>query len=88
MKPSGTASYLVQYRSLEGRSRRLVLGRVGVITPDEARMLAGDKLRQVAHGGDPSADRHLARKALTVNELAELYLREGPAEKPNKKASP
>ena len=87
MKPSGAASYLVQYRTREGRTRRLVLGRVGVITPDEARTLAGDKLMQVAHGGDPSADRHLARDALTVNELAEFYLRDGPAEKPNKKAS-
>ena len=87
VKPSGTASYLVQYRTREGRTRRLVLGRVGVITPDEARTQAGDKLKQVAHGGDPSADRHLARDALTVSELADLYLREGPAEKPNKKAS-
>jgi integrase len=87
MKPSGAASYLVQYRTREGRTRRLVLSRVGVLTPDEARTLAGDKLKQVAHGGDPSADRHLAREALTVAELADLYLREGPAAKPNKKAS-
>jgi integrase len=41
----------------------------------------------VAHGGDPSADRHRAREALTVTELADLYRREGPAAKPNKKAS-
>jgi integrase len=87
MKPSGAASYLVQYRTREGRTRRLVLGRVGILTPDEARTLAGDKLKLVAHGGDPSADRHLAREALTVAELADLYLREGPAAKPNKKAS-
>jgi len=87
MKPSGAASYLVQYRTREGRTRRLVLGRVGVLTPDEARTLAGDKLKQVAHGGDPSADRHLAREALTVTELADLYRREGPAAKPNKKVS-
>ncbi|HAH09801.1 MAG TPA: integrase, partial [Alphaproteobacteria bacterium] len=29
MKPSGAASYLVQYRTKEGRTRRLVLGRLG-----------------------------------------------------------
>jgi len=87
MKPSGAASYLVQYRTREGRTRRLVLGRVGVLTPDEARVQAGDKLKEVSLGGDPSADRHLARDALTVNELADLYLRDGPAEKPNKKVS-
>jgi hypothetical protein len=87
MKPSGAASYLVQYRTREGRTRRLVLGRVGVLTPDEARLQAGDKLKEVSLGGDPSADRHLARHALTVTELANLYLRDGPAEKPNKKVS-
>ena len=34
MKPSGAASYLVQYRTREGRTRRLVLGKVGVLTPE------------------------------------------------------
>ena len=87
MKASGAASYLVQYRTKEGRTRRLVLGRVGILTPDQARAQAADKLRQVALVGDPSADRHVAREALTVSELGELYLREGPAEKPNKKPS-
>jgi len=86
-KPSGASSYLVQYRTKEGRTRRLVLGRVGVLTPAEARDLASDKLKEVARGGDPSAERHIARKALTVNELAALYLRDGPADKPNKKTS-
>ena len=65
-KPSGVSSYLVQYRTKEGRTRRLVLGKIGVLTPDEARTLAGEKLKEVAHGGDPSADRHVAREALTV----------------------
>ena len=31
MKPSGAASYLVQYRNKEGRTRRLVIGKVGTI---------------------------------------------------------
>jgi integrase len=87
MKPSGAASYLVQYRTREGRTRRLVLGRVGVLTPDEARTRAGDALKQVALGGDPSLERHRTRDALIVDELADLYLQEGPAEKPNKKGS-
>ncbi len=86
--PGGTASYIVYYRTKEGRSRRLVIGRVGTLTPDEARAIAGDKLKDVAKGGDPSAERHRARReALTIAELAHLYLAEGPAAKPNKKAS-
>src|SRR5437868_3753623 len=39
MKPSGAASYLVQYRNKEARTRRLVLGKVGTLTPDAARTL-------------------------------------------------
>jgi integrase len=87
MKPSGAASFLIQYRTQEGRTRRLALGRVGVLTADEARKLASDKLKGVAHGGDPSAERRTARAALSVADLADLYLRDGPAEKPNKKPS-
>ena len=48
VKPSGAASYLVQYRTPEGRTRRLAFGRVGVLTPDQARKLASDKLKEVA----------------------------------------
>jgi integrase len=73
VKPSGIASYLVQYRNKEGRTRRLVLGRVGELTPSEARRLAGDKLNEARTGGDPSAERHAARAAITVSELCDLY---------------
>lgn len=74
LKPSGAASYLVQYRNKECRTRRLVLGRVGELTPDEARQLAADSLKEVRKGGDPSADRHAVRGAMTVAELCDLYL--------------
>jgi integrase len=76
MKPSGAASYLVQYRNREGRTRRLVLGKVGTLTPDQARRLAGEALAAVARGGDPSTERHTVRGGMTVSELCELYLTE------------
>jgi integrase len=74
VKPSGVASFFVQYRNKEGRTRRLVLGRVGELTPDEARRIATDKLKEARTGGDPSAERHAARAAITVSELCDLYL--------------
>ena len=64
----------MQYRNKEGRTRRLALGRVGVLTPEEARREAGDKLKATTKGGDPSAERHAARKAMTVGELCDWYI--------------
>ncbi len=74
MKPRGTASYLVQYRTPQGRTRRLAFAKSGTLTPDEARAKARRLLAQVEAGEDPSAQRHEARKALTVAQLCESYM--------------
>ena len=71
---TGAGAYLVQYRNREGRTRRLVLGKVSVLAPDEARQLAADALKAVSRGGDPSAERRAVRSAITVAELCDLYL--------------
>jgi integrase len=84
----GAKSYVLQYRTPEGRSRRLAIGRHGSPwTPEEARQRATDMLRDARKGLDPLEARAEARAALTVAGLADLYLSEGSAEKPNKKAS-
>jgi integrase len=87
--PSGRKSYVVQYKigGRGGRTRRISLGLHGKLTVDEARKKAARLLAAVADGGDPAMDRAEARQALSVADLAKLYLAEGPAEKPNKKAS-
>lgn len=79
MKPSGARTFLIQYRNSHRQTRRMVIGAVGTLTPEEARGIARQKLAEVAKGADPSADRHAARKAITVGELCEWYLAQAEA---------
>jgi integrase len=74
VKPSGARTWVVQYRNLAGRTRKLRLGKVGELTPDEARQRAGKALGRVADGHDPSATRKAARGAMTVADLCRDYL--------------
>lgn len=74
VKPTGVRTWLIQYRNASGRTRKLALGKVGVLTPDEARQRARQRLGEVAGGADPSATRSAARGAMTVATLCEDYL--------------
>jgi integrase len=71
---SGRMSFIVQYKTPQGATRRMVIGQVGALTPDQARKLAKARLAEVEQGRDPSAQRHEARTALTVDELCGQYL--------------
>jgi site-specific recombinase XerD len=74
MKASGAASFIVQYKTPQGKTRRLAFAKVGIATPDEARAKARKLLAEVSEGADPSAERHVNRKALTIAELCDQYL--------------
>ena len=73
-KPSGSKTYLVIYRNKEGRTRSVALGQHGALTPDMARKKALKVLAEVGDGLDPSEDRAVERKAMTVCDLCEQYL--------------
>ena len=84
VQSTGARSYVVKYRAGSGRgapTRRLTLGKVGTLTPDEARTLAKKTLGSVAHGADPAAQRAAEKRASTLAEVAEQFLTEHVAAK-------
>ncbi len=72
--PSGLKVFVLQYRNEEGRSRRIVLGRFGVLTVEQARKQALMKLGAVAGGADPAEERAQSRAAITIREVCNWYL--------------
>ena len=74
VRPSGTKIYVLQYRNRFQRTKRLLLGRVGEITLDEARRAATQEKGKIALGEDPSRIRDEDRQAETLQQLAERYM--------------
>lgn len=84
MMPSGVASFIIKYRTMENRQRKMTVGRVGTMTVDQARQLAREHLTEVSKGGDPSAERQQLRRTATLAEVSDDYLAEAKTRlKPN-----
>src|ERR1700722_11262941 len=72
LNANGSVSYFAEFRAGRGRGfpiRRVVLGRHGVLTPEQARELARQMLARVVSGADPAAERTARKKESTVAEL-------------------
>jgi integrase len=61
------------YRA-DGSQFRLSLGPNSALSLAEARQMAKDALREVAHGRNPAAQKKAARLAETVSDLSDLYI--------------
>ena len=85
VQPSGVRAYIVNYRVGTGgrkaANRRLVIGRHGRVTADQARRLAQETLGRVAGGDDPATERALGRTVPTLREAFEDFLAAGPKRK-------
>lgn len=75
----GTKTFVLQYRNAEKRSRRMVLGRYGAFSVEDARRWAMEKMVEVYKGDDPLQDKLSKREGLTITELCEWYLNEARA---------
>ncbi len=82
VQPSGTKSFLVNYRANGGGryspNRRLVIGRYGRITAEQARRKAQALFGRVAAGEDPAVERARARGLPTLGEAFEEYIDANP----------
>lgn len=77
--PSGLKTFVVQYRNAAGKSRRIKIGRFGVMTVEKARELAKVKLGRVAEGIDPAEELEAGKDDMTVEALCNWYLTEAEA---------
>jgi integrase len=77
--PTGAQSWVVEYRPGAGgrgvAKRRMVIGSPATLSPEQAREAAGKLLAAVKLGADPAADRSEARKADTVDDILDHYLK-------------
>lgn len=83
--PSGIKSYIVEYRPDGGgrnvSKKRMTLGRVGELTPEQARTLARDRLSEVRCGVDPLSDRQTKRRELKLAEFIDQWETDAPVSK-------
>ena len=74
IQTSGLKSYCFNYRSPEGKSRRVTIGRHGDLTTEQARKIAERHRHDVLGGGDPLGRKQNKRDAPTVDDILDRYL--------------
>ncbi|MBK9327265.1 MAG: site-specific integrase [Hydrogenophilales bacterium] len=73
--PTGVKTFVFQYRSPEGKSKRFTIGKLSdSLTVEQARQIAKDRHRDVLNGRDPQGEKQARRQAPTLAQVFEDYL--------------
>jgi len=78
--PTGRKAFILRYR-VNGSKQLLTLGTYGVLTLEQARNLARQRLGEVIGGEDPLEQRRKARQGETMQALCTAYLERHAARK-------
>ncbi|MBN4092681.1 site-specific integrase [Methylobacterium sp. OT2] len=78
LNAGGSRNYLIQYRNKDGRTRRMVVGKVDTLTLVEARERARALLVDVQGGADPVGQKAVAKAqvVVTLGDVVEAYLKQ------------
>jgi integrase len=71
--PTGKKSFVISYRHA-GRKRLMVLGAFGILTLDQAREMAREKMVGVVGGGDPLDEKRKGTRGASISDLCEAYI--------------
>lgn len=74
VRTTGLKSWVVQYRTADGKSRRVTLGDMRAVSLDDARKKAREHLSRANLGHDPQAEKAAARRAVRLESLIDDYL--------------
>lgn len=79
-----TMGYWVRYNNIYGQRKNFKIANVEKMTPMEARKMAKEIFAEIIQGKDPAGEKQKIKNTMTINELCDLYLKDGTF---NKKAS-
>lgn len=74
LRASGLRTWVVQFRSRDGKSHRMALGDLRAVPLDKAREKATEHLSRAKLGADPNAERKAARQAVRLLTVVDAYL--------------